>query len=122
MKEKELLVWWLSQEACEAVPLNDQNLPTFRKRWWIIPAPKYLGEQFQSRYGRAGRGRLWVPDHIDFEGLPYGWERRAESLGLPLEYINKCGGIVLERKHWEHIWGMPGIVTDIWFDSTWATD
>lgn len=116
MMSGDYFVWWLNQADCEAVELDDENLPTFPRRKGFIPAPAYLGIEFRDRYGRNGRGRLWVPDHIaakGFNSLPEGWERRIESLDISLGYIERCGGIVFERKHLDHLRGMPGIIVDV---------
>lgn len=62
MTEK-FLIWWTNQNDCERITPLDS---------W----PTWLYDEFRSRCGRAGRGRLWVPQL---------WERDA-SEGVSIEW------------------------------------
>jgi hypothetical protein len=96
MKNEELAIWWLTQEECEAIRQSDRNLPG------------YLGEEFDSRHGRPGRGRLWVPKNLGTaEVKPWPNKPMARFLGA------NAGGIVIDRDDVPMLAEFPGIVTDM---------
>ena len=83
-KRMDLLVWWLAEaDYCGFHPEQDKN---------PLKLADYIWEEFTSLCGRAGRGRLWVPNHIRIEKLD-----AAEDDPRWPEYI-EAGGIVIERK------------------------
>jgi hypothetical protein len=89
-------IWWLSQAACEEIePIIDE-----------IGLPDYIRAEFQSRLGRAGRGRLWVADGIDLSEIEWQAEKPAAKLA------GKCGGIVIRSEDVGRVLGLPGFVTD----------
>ncbi len=62
MTDKSLYrIWWLDQPATEMVMewIEDPDM--------TLPLPQYIIDEVNSRYGRAGRCRLWVP--TDFPNL-----------------------------------------------------
>lgn len=91
-------VWWLSQEDCEQMGCA---LPP------SIEWPEYIRRQYLSRLGRAGRGRLWIGDGIEFEGI-----REEDWHGPFAEGAEKsCGGIVLHARDVPLVLALPGYVT-----------
>ncbi len=93
------VIWWLDQAACElAVALGAANAD------W----PDYIKSEFKSRYGRAGRGRLWVPlGFKDFKDIDWQSEDPA-SIAVGAD----CGGIVIHHSDVYHVLSWPGFVTD----------
>lgn len=89
----EYLIWWLCDEDIEVI---GEKLPH--------NFPKYLQEQFQSRCGRAGRGRLWAAKGMR-EAVR--WRKTAMARRL-MDY----GGIVIDAKNLNLLATLPGIVTD----------
>ena len=87
-------IWWLSQEACEQVINADHNLPD------------YIRNELNSRQGRPGRGRLWVPKSIDLDEITWNDEATMASAA------SSCGGIVIDAVDISHVMFLPGFVTD----------
>lgn len=93
----EYLIWWTNQEDCDRiVPLES----------W----PVWLYDEFRSRQGRAGRGRLWVslrladaPKTVTIE-----WDSLTNWLCLA---ANTAGGIVIRREDLRHVQFLPGFIT-----------
>lgn len=79
-----LAVWWLEEKDYHGFEPHQEQNP--------LKIPDYIWEQFCSRCGRAGRGRLWVPDHIEIDRLPVS----NDDPNWP-SYEN-AGGIVIEAK------------------------
>jgi hypothetical protein len=91
-----VLIWWLSQEDCE------QLQPVLDK----LPIPQYIKDEFWSRFGRPGRGRLWVPKNIDFSGFPWDSDKPLAKAA------EKCGGVVIDAADVRYVACLPGFVTD----------
>lgn len=105
MAEK-FVIWWTSQEDWERITPLDS---------W----PTWLYDEFRSRGGRAGRGRLWVPQ-LWTKGVPEGvsveWDVANNWLcGI----ANDAGGIVIPIDALRHVQFLPGFVTT--FDMTLPT-
>lgn len=92
------LVWWIDQRCCEAI---GTDLPEF--------VPIYIRGQYQQRYGRPGRGRLWVahnfPDGIQIKPWP------DTPLGRYLG--GDFGGLVIFQDDAEILRDFPGIITNL---------
>lgn len=91
------LIWWTNQNDCErVVPLDI----------W----PRYLGEQFESRYGRAGRGRLWVADFTPPapESISIEWDEDENWL---CKIAHDAGGVVIKARDLHLVAFLPGFVT-----------
>lgn len=98
---KELAVWWLSQADSQAIAVSERAPGNLG---W----PEYLVSEFNSRYGRAGRGRLWVPPGITIRDIHW------PDPETPIATIcSNCGGIVFWRKDIEAIKQLPGLITDM---------
>jgi hypothetical protein len=99
MTEK-YLIWWTNQNDCERiVPLET----------W----PVYLYDEYRSRYGRSGRGRLWSPSKFDHdkdlpEGVVAAWDEDNNWL---CKAASDAGGIVIEAKDVAQVQFLPGFVT-----------
>lgn len=96
------LVWWLDQENCEKVAdLIDEEKDEL---------PPYLKDQFDSRYGRPGRCRLWVDTslkgHFSIDPWP------THELAKQLEAAS-VGGIVFDKKDLACVQKLPGIITNM---------
>jgi hypothetical protein len=91
-------IWWLDQRACElAGALGAESAS------W----PEYIQREFRSRFGRAGRGRLWVAPGLEFSGIEWkDGEPAYDAVG------DDCGGIVIRREDAHHVLSWPGFVSD----------
>ena len=98
----DLAIWWLNQRECETVCGETETAPE--------SLPEYVRREVQSRYGRNGRGRLWIPKEIDDGTVavdPWPDNAMARQIG------DTHGGIVLYRVDQPRIASMPGILTDM---------
>lgn len=104
-----LAVWWLDQAATEAV--RAWLGASGSAGWPASPWPAYLREEFRSREGRAGRGRLWVSAHLAAEGVAV----EPWPPGPVGEWILASGaaGIVLLGTDVPALVDLPGLVTDL---------
>lgn len=113
----DVLIWWLSQNVCrrigepceeeESAELGPRDRPPC-VRLGDLPLPAYLREQYRSRYGRPGRGRLWVDDQFgDVAITPWPGQKPAAQAA------EECGGIVFDRSDLPEVLSMPGFVTDL---------
>lgn len=97
----EPLIWWTNQEDAERVEvLSRANL--------LDDWPDYLRDQFASRMGRAGRGRLWSDER--FGTTPAQPWNNANPL---CRIANDAGGIVIEGGDLKHVADLPGFVTTL---------
>ncbi len=101
----ELFVWWL-------MPSDYQGFEPHQERNPLL-IPDYAWEQFCSLCGRAGRGRLWVPDHIKIDRLPIDadddkWKDNPVFLA--------SGGIVIEARHADDCARWGGLITTLTLD------
>lgn len=93
-------MWWTSQADAESIGERGIRAKSYRG------VPKYIRDEFGSRYGRPGRGRLWIPDGIPVSSVAWADERptcRAAS---------ECGGIVFRAEDLAYVHQLPGFVTD----------
>lgn len=92
----DLLIWWTSQDECE-------------KLYGQFPsdAPEYIRNEFQSRYGRNGRGRLWSDDQFGDVGIPWDITKPAARLA------SERGGIVVNKADAAWVFGLWGFLTDL---------
>lgn len=98
----DLRVWWLTEsDYCGFEPHQEVN---------PLCIPDYAWEQFRDRYGRAGWGRLWVPDHIQLAGLPVAADDPRWSS------FNDAGGIVIESRHAAACARWGGTITTLTLD------
>ena len=96
-------VWWLTEsDYCGFDPCQERN---------PLRIPDYAWEQFRFRYGRAGRGRLWVPDHIPVTSLPI-----AEDDPRWTDKLKMAGGIVIEAIHADDCARWGGTITTLTLD------
>ena len=97
----QFLIWWTNQRDAEDAAATVKSF-----------VPKYIVEEFQSRFGRPGRGRLWVPTHEDFAGISASgivWDETVPRI----EYMNDAAGIVFRIEDYEHLKNHPGLITDV---------
>jgi hypothetical protein len=89
-----LYIWWTNQKDFEAAAKQALFLPD------------HIKDQFNSRYGQNGRGRLWFCEGVKREKID--WNPPAEIE----PYLNDAGGIMFEDCV-ELIKEFPGIITDV---------
>jgi hypothetical protein len=98
--DKPYVIWWSDQKDCEAICALQQ--PEAQNVW-----PEYIDDQFDSRYGRAGNGRLWTAEGIELTGIPW-----KEHDPLYQAVGKDSGGIVIRGEDVGHVAGWPGFVAD----------
>jgi hypothetical protein len=78
-----------------------------RGGWGPFPGvPGYVKVLFLNRYGRSGRGRLWVKGKA--LGSTTGWD----NLKPTCRAASHCGGIVFHRADLAIVGRLPGFITD----------
>jgi len=118
------LIWWVNESVYKAVglafALDGDDEPTDRvisAAGWMdrnaLPKkfPEYLRTQYESRYGRPGRCRLWVADHFgDVSVKP--WPKTPLARWLSNE---DYGGIVIAVSEYVTLMNLnyPGVFTDL---------
>lgn len=90
------LVWWTDQTDC-------RRISGLKGTW-----PPYLRNQYRSRLGRGGRGRLWVDRRFGDVAIDP-WPETALSPRLG----ESCAGIVIAREDLSQVAALPGVVTDL---------
>tara|TARA_R110002020_G_C15754156_1_gene726420 strand:- start:171 stop:473 length:303 start_codon:yes stop_codon:yes gene_type:complete len=96
---RELLIWWTTQEDCEKIQQMDS-----------VKIPNYIASEFESRCGRNGRGRLWVPDPIGLTSIKWNEDSPVS------ERCEKSGGIVFYSDDIVFIEDLEGVITDLNLD------
>lgn len=90
------LIWWTNQADCERiVPLDT----------W----PVYLYDEYQSRQGRNGRGRLWVSSKL--KDAPQGTDLWDTTNNWLCRAAQDAAGIVIKAEHLKQVQFLPGFVT-----------
>lgn len=119
MDKSEFAIWWLSQADCESIgePHRFENeqeriadeIKHHAKFYDLNTSnwPEYIQDQYMSRVGRAGRGRLWVTDSIPVEEIEWDSSKSAAARA------ENCGGIVIWRKDLDAIRNLAGFITDL---------
>jgi hypothetical protein len=113
------VIWWTTQTDCEIIiALTESEVDDPR----LAELPDWLRMQLFSRFGRAGRGRLW---NAFPEALPNGVEPWPDStLGRMLDGTtsdkHNAGGIVIPLGDLHLVIGLPGFVTTT--EMTWIYD
>jgi hypothetical protein len=97
-KKKEPLIWWLSQDDVERIEWL--GVAGLLSDW-----PEYLTDEFASRNGRPGRGRLWVADQFGDVGAK--WDNELPTCKMAKD----SGGIVIEAADYMQVVHLPGFVT-----------
>jgi hypothetical protein len=123
----ELLIWWTTQADCEAIgephdPADwkadewEKVLASFRwqgSRLYRLDQsllPGYIKKQYVSRYGRSGRGRLWVSDEFELDGITWDDSKPAA------QYASDAAGIVIRASDLPLLNGLAGFVTDTYLN------
>lgn len=99
-----LAIWWTSETDCLAIgePSGDEpDLPA------LAACPDYIRDQYHSRYGRNGRGRLWVADRFGDCHVA-----RWPDTDLARAIARTSGGIVILGEDAPLVRPLPGVVTD----------
>lgn len=89
------LIWWTSQDECEQIEEIEPLLPD------------YIQDEFESRLGRSGRGRLWIHQSIPIKGIDWNEARPAARL------CSERGGIVIKAIDKSAVFDLPGFLTDL---------
>lgn len=108
MKEtgKNYAIWWTS---------NEETLLLGERPDWPPRVPLYIQEQYASRMGRNGRGRLWCSPGMPAEATTKFADADA------LQATNKAGGIVIYASDAQSVAPLPGFLTTLdlrWLDLT----
>lgn len=94
------LIWWTNQGDVERIEyLGEVGM---LGHW-----PKYIGDQFASRNGRPGRGRLWVDEAC--KDAPE--EAEFGPTNPVCRMAADCGGIVIRDIDLGEVRHLPGFVT-----------
>lgn len=94
-----VLIWWTNQEECESV--------TGRM---LRGLPEYIQAQYQSRFGRPGRGRLWISSDFDGENISVDpWP----DTPLAKKLAEDSGGIVFNASDLDQMSSVPGDLTNL---------
>jgi hypothetical protein len=111
-----MLIWWTNQADCEAI---DAWAPHSECDGCLHDGfPEYLRDQYRSRYGRNGRGRLWVDKLFgatwpDISVDPWPKTPLGELLGEKARLGQTYAGIVI-RDDDAHLFNdMPGVIIDM---------
>jgi len=91
-----LCIWWTSPRDCALI--GGEPLP----HW-----PRYLREQYTSRLGRSGRGRLWIA-----EGMKTSVDPWPDTMIARIIVSESAAGIVIHSADAALIAGLPGFITD----------
>lgn len=104
MSEYDYAIWWTTQADVDAINIHfggDLALPSW--------CPRYLRDEFASRLGHPGRGRLWISDQLPVSAAA----RFDDEVGSPLQsHCERAAGIVIRRADIRTLAHLPGIVTD----------
>jgi hypothetical protein len=92
----DLMIWWLSQDECEKIGSFPPG-----------SVPLYIRNNYRSRLGRPGRGRLWADSQFGAVGIP--WDESKPVTRLAAER----GGVVILASDAAHVFGLPGFLTDL---------
>lgn len=101
---EDYLIWWTSQAECEQIGEQlDEGLPV------------YIRDQYESRYGRPGRGRLWLDSIVerdceDIERVAKAFAGEGSALSRYLGVA--CAGIVIRASDGAVLSKIPGTITD----------
>jgi hypothetical protein len=106
----EVAVWWLGQRELQQLVRDGDCTASL---WRRLGVPSYIGEELRDAYGRAGRGRLWVPDGITLDGID--WSDSHPNAARAIE----AAGIVFWRKDVATLKGRPGFLTDASLETIW---
>ena len=93
-------IWWIDEPETRAV---SRVIESGRGKF-----PKYLKEEIHNRYGRAGRGRVWVAPCISFDGTK--WDDTLPVCQKIWELSS--GGIAYKAEDHHPLMDYIGIVTD----------
>lgn len=101
---REYLIWWTNQSDVERI--EHLGLDGQLGHW-----PKYIFDQFASRNGRNGRGRLWIDSSLTKPGMPQEVENWTEKNPV-CRMAQDAGGIVILATDVGEVAHLPGFVTD----------
>lgn len=82
--KRDLLILWINDNHSDNFELSE----TF---------PEDIRKEISSRWGRSGRGRLWIPSEFKLNGIEWKDNNLTRRLG------ESYGGIVFESKYLEQV-------------------
>lgn len=105
MSKEPYAIWWTTSEEAKTIAAHfDDHLPTW--------CPEYLQQEWASRLGRNGRGRLWVSDALPDAPRSVQFRDEYDGSSSPLEdHCATCAGIVIRAEDVTRLMHLPGIVT-----------
>lgn len=122
-------IWWLSQASSELMGLPavfDDDKEQWGKAgitldeadyFWRekTDLPDYIFNQLLSRYGRPGRGRLWVDRSVigKIDDLDADNAESDPVRAMTVRETDACGGIVILAQDLKFVRKYPGFITDL---------
>jgi hypothetical protein len=113
--DDDLLIWWT--DAADLRRIGDPTSPPAgplpagaaytRERYDALP--EYIRREYRGRYGRGGRGRLWIPGELGPVKVPWTDGGHVESR----VERHDCGGIVFRREDLGKLADLPGFFTRV---------
>lgn len=98
-------IWWTSSYDANAIGHDiEVQFPDI---------PQYIVNEFHSRLGRNGRGRLWTPNGFPVEEIAWREETLAARYADNGEGGMTGAGIVIRLEDMHHLRKLPGIITDL---------
>jgi hypothetical protein len=94
-------IWWTTQNDAQNADPSE-----------LLMLPEYVQEQFDSRYGRPGRGRLWSDDRFG-SGVSCDFSEVETKSEIASYKFDEAGGVVIRAMDIELIRRLPGVITDM---------
>lgn len=99
-------IWWLTEQDMRELAPDFEDMP-MREAGARMKLPPRIVRLFRDRWGRPGRGRLWMPESAPVLQCCSPWPDSAEA-----RHALVAGGLLIKRKDLVHVLGKPGVVTD----------
>lgn len=101
----ELVIWWLCQNDYRGIGQSSSEI-----RETLTGVPEYIVDEVSSRFGRPGRGRLWVAKGIDLREIAW---PEDNPIAIAVGDEGGYGGIVFYRRDLDSVYQYPGVFTDL---------
>ncbi|NBX49632.1 hypothetical protein EBT25_06745 [bacterium] len=98
-----LCIWWTTQSDTEKIGEDGFDDRT--------DVPEYLKTEFNSRYGRNGRGRLWISPTLEGAPSEIPWDETKTACRMITK--GSMGGIMMNRADIALLPQGIGFITDL---------